>query len=199
MEWWHAVSEHYGLATALASVLLFAGMMGCLKLGGSLAPAISRRVPVNAQGSGIIEGAVLALLGLLVAFTFSGAAGRIGERNRVAIDEANAISTLYQRFDLLPVRDADSLRALLVEYSLSRMEEYRSIKVQSLHSAVLAGYRLAQDDTKSRLHRASFAAVMALTLFITLNMEYPRFGMLDMGNVDRPLKTFISGLGSAAR
>lgn len=269
MEWWHPVAEHYGAVSALVSVLLFAGMMGCMNLGGRLAPAASRRLPVNAQGSGIIEGAVLALLGLLVAFTFSGAASRIGERNRVAIDEANAISTLYQRFDLLQARDADSLRALLLEYSLSRMEEYRNIKVESLHaavtdntsalrvrlwrdtlsacgkvrnpevpqlllpalndvfnmadrrefvryihpplavyamllalsliSAVLAGYRLAQDDTRSWLHRASFAAVMALTLFITLNMEYPRFGLLDMGNVDRPLKSFISNLGRAAR
>ena len=51
---------------------------------------------------GVIEGAVFALLGLLLAFTFSGAATRFEGRRHLIVEEANDIGTAYLRVDLLP-------------------------------------------------------------------------------------------------
>ena len=62
----------------------------------------------NLGGLTTIEGAVFALVGLLVAFTVSGALHRFDERRQLVIQEANAISTAYdrqqQRLAIVPVR-----------------------------------------------------------------------------------------------
>jgi hypothetical protein len=42
-----------------------------------------------------VEGAVFALIGLLLAFTISGALQRFDERRQLVIQEANAVSTAY--------------------------------------------------------------------------------------------------------
>src|SRR5262245_54295381 len=55
-----------------------------------------------ASGLGSIEGTVFALLGLLIAFTFSGASNRFDARRTLAIQEANSIGTAWLRLDLLP-------------------------------------------------------------------------------------------------
>ena len=53
-------------------------------------------------GRGAIEGATFALLGLLIAFTFSGAASRFDARRELIVQEANDVGTAYLRLDLLP-------------------------------------------------------------------------------------------------
>ena len=53
-------------------------------------------------GSGVIEASIFALLGLLVAFTFSGAEARFDTRRQLIVEETNAIGTAYLRLDLLP-------------------------------------------------------------------------------------------------
>lgn len=54
-------------------------------------------------GSGALEAAVFGLMGLLVAFTFSGALSRYEVRRNLITEEANAILTAC-RLELLPVR-----------------------------------------------------------------------------------------------
>lgn len=54
-----------------------------------------------AKGAATAEGAVFGLLGLLIAFTFSGAAERFEQRRHLTTEEANAIGTAYLRLDLL--------------------------------------------------------------------------------------------------
>jgi hypothetical protein len=44
-------------------------------------------------GSGVIEGAVFALFGLLVAFHFSEAAAQFDTRRQLSVEETNAIGT----------------------------------------------------------------------------------------------------------
>ena len=48
-----------------------------------------------------VEGAVFALIGLLLAITISGALQRFDERRQLVIQEANAVSTAYDRLGLL--------------------------------------------------------------------------------------------------
>lgn len=50
----------------------------------------------------VVEGAVLALLSLILAFTFNGAATRYDARRMQVVDEANAMGTAYLRTQTLP-------------------------------------------------------------------------------------------------
>jgi len=64
-----------------------------------------RRRPKESEGErgslGTIEGAVFALFGLLMAFTFSGAALRFNEKRMLVAEEVNTFETAYLRLDLL--------------------------------------------------------------------------------------------------
>ena len=75
----------------------------------------------------LILGATLTLLGLLIGFTFSMAAGRYDQRKNYEEEEANAIGTEYVRVDYLPAADAAKLRALLKDYLALRVQYYTRI------------------------------------------------------------------------
>jgi hypothetical protein len=68
-----------------------------------------------------IHGAVLGLLGLLLAFTYSYAAGRADNRRAAVVQEANAIGTAYLRSDLVPEPARSQLQDLLRTYCGSRI------------------------------------------------------------------------------
>ena len=72
-----------------------------------------------------VEGAVFALIGLLVAFTVSGALHRYDERRQLVLQEANAASTAYDRLGLFEEHVARDLRTNLREYVAARIELYR--------------------------------------------------------------------------
>ena len=65
---------------------------------------------------GVVLGATLTLLGLLVGFSFSMAIGSYDQRRSYEQAEASAISTEFMRADLLPPQDAARVRDLLKEY-----------------------------------------------------------------------------------
>src|SRR6478609_1476462 len=88
---------------ALAGVL-FAGILAALWIGRWIGKrTIARYRPAAAPNISSLETAVFALLGLMIAFSFSGALSRFDTRRAQVIDEANAIGTAYLRIDLLPV------------------------------------------------------------------------------------------------
>lgn len=76
-------------------------------------------------GIGTVEGALLALLGLLIAFSFSGAAGRFDARRQQVVTEANDIGSAYKLVDLLPPEAQAPLRDKFRQYVDSRLEAYR--------------------------------------------------------------------------
>ena len=110
-------------ATVLAAGL-FVGMLLSLESGRRVG---LRRLKRGDDSSrfGAVEGAVFALFGLLVAFTFSGAATRFDTRRTLIADEANAIGTAYLRVDLLASDDQPGMRQLFRDYVDSRLEIYR--------------------------------------------------------------------------
>src|SRR5690348_15459370 len=65
---------------------------------------------------GVVLGATLTLLGLLIGFAFSMALSRYDQRKSYEEAEANAIGTEYVRADLLPAGDAARVRDLLRNY-----------------------------------------------------------------------------------
>src|ERR1700730_10378466 len=77
--------------------------------------------------SGAIEGAIFALFGLLLAFTFSGAIARYDTHRQLIVEESNDIFTAYLRLDLLPPAAQPALRQLFRDYTTSRLHLYDSV------------------------------------------------------------------------
>lgn len=75
---------------------------------------------------GIIQGATLTLLGLIIGFTFSMALNRYDQRKNLEEEEANAIGTEYARASLLPPADAAKVRPLLIAYLDQRIAFYEA-------------------------------------------------------------------------
>jgi hypothetical protein len=73
---------------------------------------------------GLVLGATLTMLALIVGFSFSMAAGRYEQRRDPEGVEANTIGTEYQRADLLPAADAAAVKALLKTYTDLRIQFY---------------------------------------------------------------------------
>jgi len=67
------------------------------------------------------------LLGLLIAFTFSGAASRFEDRRHLITTEANAIGTAYLRVDLLPADTQPEMKDLFRRYVDVRSATYRDV------------------------------------------------------------------------
>jgi hypothetical protein len=77
------------------------------------------------RGSPPSRGAVFALIGLLLAFTVSGALQRFDERRQLVLQEANAVSAAYDRLSLFEGDVARDLQAKLKDYVHARIELYR--------------------------------------------------------------------------
>jgi len=91
------------IPAAVFAVLLFLGMLVLLEAGHRLGVRQGLKESDGERGSrGAIESAVFALFGLLMAFTFSGAASRFNEKRMLIAEEANAIETAYLRLRLAP-------------------------------------------------------------------------------------------------
>src|SRR5258705_4631674 len=115
------------IGTVVATGIFFA-ILGCLMLGRWLGRrAIARYGAAGVPNISSLEAAVFALLGLLIAFTFSGALSRFDVRRYQAVDEANAIGTAYLRIDLLPAGAQPLLRETFRKYVDARIETYRAL------------------------------------------------------------------------
>ena len=57
----------------------------------------------------------------------------------------------------------------------------------ALASALLAGYGMAASRTRSWIHMVAFAVVMALAVYVILDMEFPRFGLIRVDAFDQAL------------
>jgi hypothetical protein len=81
---------------------------------------------------GVILGATLTLLGLIIGFSFSMAVSRYDQRKNYEEAEANAIGTEYVRADLLPAAEAAKVRALLRDYLDQRILFYLTHDAQRI-------------------------------------------------------------------
>ena len=243
--------------------LLFAGGMF---LGMLLFQEVGRRVGMSRMANrpedigisaGAMQAAVFTLLGLLIAFTFSGAASRFDDRRKLVAQEANAIGTAYLRLDLLPSDARSALRQRFSQYldarlavnrklpdiEAARQEWARGTALQNeiwtqaiaacrvhtdpricmlvlpslnemiditttrmtammthpptiifvllfgvaLGSSLVAGYEMAGSTRRSWPHIIMFAAMTTFTLYIILDLEYPRAGLIRVDAADQLL------------
>ena len=118
----------FTLVAILIAVGLFGGMLVMQVVGRRLGEHERRLDPDGKHdGATAAEAAVVGLLGLLVAFTFSGAGSRFDSRRNLIVDETNAIGTAYLRIDLLPADRQPQLRDLFRKYVDARIAAYRAV------------------------------------------------------------------------
>lgn len=117
----------FALVVALGALILFAALLALLEIGGRMGTRALARNPDATTGASAMEGAVFALLGLLLAFTFFGAASRFDERRRLIVNETNAIGTSYLRIDLLQASAQPELRDAFRRYIDQRLAVYRAL------------------------------------------------------------------------
>lgn len=94
---------------------------------------------------GVILGATLTILGLLIGFSFSMAVSRYDQRKNYEEQEANAIGTEYVRVDFLPEAPAAKARDLLKQYTTERVAFYRETNRGNL-PAINARTQNLQDE-----------------------------------------------------
>ena len=159
----------YALLAGLLALGVFIGMVILQEVGRRVGHRRLVRDPEGARaGVGAIDGAVFGLLGLLIAFTFSGAAARFDTRRQLVVEEANAIGTAYLRLDVLPHEAQPALRDTFRRYVEARLEAYRKLpdlaaaKAELARATVLQGEIWAQAVAACRAASPQPAAMLLL-------------------------------------
>jgi hypothetical protein len=116
----------FAFVPIVVAIAFFAGMVSLLEFGRRIGlDQVARHGPDARIGIGVVDGAVYALLALLIGFSFSGAAERFDKRRAIISHEVNAIGTAWLRVDLLPADKQPAIRdafrafmdALLASYA----------------------------------------------------------------------------------
>jgi hypothetical protein len=138
-----------GLALAL-----FLGMLALQEVGRRLGRRLAANDPDGLPGGvGVVEAAVFALLGLLLAFQFGRAASRLDTRRQLAVQEANAIGTAWLRLDLLAAEQQPALRDLFRRYTDARIRVLEALP--SLEATA------AENQTAQKLQGEIWSGVIA--------------------------------------
>jgi len=144
----------HALVASLSAIALFLCMLIFSEAGRRIGAARIAHDPDGLpKGVGAAEGAVFGLLGLIIAFTFSGAGSRFEARRHLITEEANAIGTAYLRLDLLPGEAQPELREIFRRY----------VDVRSTVHLNLG------DETTTRARRAETAALQRVIWTKALN------------------------------
>ena len=241
----------------LFAILLFGGMLALLEIGRRLGVRHQAEESESERSNlGTVEAAVFALFGLVLAFTFSGAADRFNQKRALIAEEGNAIGTAYLRLQLLSEKVQPELQELFRHYLDSRVETYRKLpnmqaaeiemaktkKIQreiwtkaiaattlqgshpdagklllpalnsmiditttrnmalrthppniifallfalGLICSLLAGYRMATSRRRSWLHMLSFILITVIVIYVIVDVEYPRAGLIRLESFDQ--------------
>jgi len=127
------------LAGTIFAVVLSAGILVLLEIGRRIGVRqLAEEGESASKGLGAIEGAIFGLLGLILAFSFSGALTRFDARRHLVVEEANDIGTAWLRIALLPADAQSHMRDLFLRYLDSRIEFYRKVPQMEAMKAELA-------------------------------------------------------------
>jgi hypothetical protein len=109
--------DFFRLSTAALAVLLIAVLAGSVAIGVLIGRAMRDRPGTRHETAGVVQGALLGLVGLLLAFGLSMAVGRYESRRALVVQEANDIGTTYLRAQLLAEPERSESLALLEDYT----------------------------------------------------------------------------------
>ena len=163
----------FTFSSILTALILFAGMIALSEIGRHLGRWRAARDRSASEGGGIVDGAIFALLGLIIAFAFSGAASRFDARRGLIVEEANAIGTAYLRLDLLPGNAQPALRDAFRQYVDSRLQIYRLFPDAAAAKSAFADSQRLQNDIWNRaLQAAQGSQPAAMLLLPALNQMF---------------------------
>ena len=129
---------------ALIAAAFFISSLFLLNYGRRLGLRYLQKYAGTMAGLSTVEGAVFALMGLLLAFTISGALQRFDDRRHLVIQEANAASTAHDRLALFESEVARDLQNKLRDYvqariDLSHVTRLLSVKTNRIFFSGAAG------------------------------------------------------------
>jgi len=113
------------LFAVLIAAAFFVSSLFLLNYGRELGLRYLKQETGNMAGLTTVEGAVFALIGLLLAFTISGALQRFDDRRQLVIQEANAASSAHDRLALFEGDVGRNLQDKLKQYVQARIDLYR--------------------------------------------------------------------------
>ena len=113
---------------SLCAVGLFVGILVFIEWGRVIgARRLAAEGEAASKGFSAVEGATFALLGLVLAFLFSGALARFEDQRHLVVEEANDIGTAWLRIDLLPSEAQPRMRELFRSYLSARIAAYQKV------------------------------------------------------------------------
>ena len=148
------------LTSALA-IGLFVGMLLLLEVGRRLGLRESARHGTSARsGVGVVDGVVYSLLGLLIGFTFSGAANRFDARRLRIGDVVHAIGVAWEAIDVLPPESQPPIRAGFKQY----LEALLAADTTQEEPVTVADKFLEASDVTKARHAVWLQAVAAVSV-----------------------------------
>ena len=119
-------ARHLALYTVLFVIVMTVVMLALMEIGRRIGTRhLTSDIAESRKGLSAVDGVVFSLLGLLVAFTFYGAAERFDARRKMVIEEADAIGGAWSRLDMLDKDDRVALQGLFRQYLDARLGTYR--------------------------------------------------------------------------
>jgi hypothetical protein len=82
--------------------------------------------------------------------------------------------------------DVTTARTIAMYTQLPRLI-FLLLAAVALVSGLLAGYAMAKRRSRSWLHMLLYSAVIAVTVYAVLDLEYPRFGLIRLDAADKAL------------
>ena len=138
------------LPLGLLVVLMFASLVVAALVGARLRGRIQTD-PEDDASEGYLLSATLALLGLLIGFTFSMALDRYETRRNWVVNEANALGTTWLRAGLADGPAADHLRRSLRAYGQLRLQLPRATDTDALEARTARAQTQVWSDLKATL------------------------------------------------
>ena len=71
---------------------------------------------------------------------------------------------------------------------------FAALVVASLATALLAGYSIAGDRGRDWLHRIGMTATIAFAIFVIVELEFPRLGLVRIDATDRAIAELLTTL-----
>jgi hypothetical protein len=119
------------------ALLVFGVIMGSIALGAFVGHRVRHLSDTLTEPFGVLQAAMLGVVGLLLAFGLSLALSRYEDRRATIVEEANAIGTTYLRAQTLPEPIRGSSLGLLIAYTESaiRLAEHVPGSAEELAAA----------------------------------------------------------------
>ena len=140
----------YQWPTYIDIIIIIVIMVLCMRWGHSIKREKVRKDPsFKPEEGAAIEGALLGLLALLLAFTFSMAAERFEERRKVVIEEGSNIASAVHNADLYPDNIKKEFRNYLKDYVEARISYFEARRNEEKIEAALKATKTLQDKLYS--------------------------------------------------